>query len=75
MIEGVFRPFQGVSCLNQEETSLLKRLIELKFDNVSKSFSKMERQSLLKIVLDYYSIHLQGFKKPKSLDVLKEIFN
>lgn len=75
MIEGVFTPFQGVSCLNQEETSLLKKLIELKFDNTSKNFSKTERQSLLKTVLDYYSIHLQGFKKPKSLDVLKEIFN
>jgi DNA repair protein RecO (recombination protein O) len=30
---------------------------------------------LLKIILDYYSFHLDGFKKPKSLEVLKEVFS
>jgi len=30
---------------------------------------------LLKILIDYYASHLEGFKKPKSLDVLKEIFS
>jgi DNA repair protein RecO (recombination protein O) len=24
--------------------------------------------------MDYYSYHLDGFRKPKSLDVLKEVF-
>jgi len=75
MIEGVFSPFQGTSCLNQHETQLLKKLIHLKFEDTNKNFHKEERQVLLKIILDYYSIHLQGFKKPNSLEVLKEIFN
>ncbi len=75
MIEGVFTSYQGVNCLSENESILLKKLMELKFDDVSKNFSKTERQMLLKIIIDYYIIHLQGFKKPKSLDVLKEIFN
>jgi len=29
---------------------------------------------LLKIILEYYSLHLDGFKKPKSLEILQEVF-
>jgi len=75
MTEGVFVPFQGISCLSEHETFLFKKLINLKFDSNQKVFAGIERQILLKIVLEYYSIHLDGFKKPKSLDVLKEVFS
>jgi DNA repair protein RecO (recombination protein O) len=74
MTEGVFVPFQGVSCLNQQESFLLKKLIDLKFDSSQKIFIAAQRQVLLKILLDYYSVHLSGFKSPKSLEVLKEVF-
>ncbi len=74
MTEGVFSMFQGVSCLSEHETHLFKKLMNLKFDSEQKVFAGIERQILLKILLDYYSIHLDGFKKPKSLDVLKEVF-
>lgn len=74
MTEGVFSPFQGISCLSEHETFLFKKLMSLKFDSDQKVFAGTERQILLKILLDYYSIHLDGFKKPKSLDVLKEVF-
>ena len=75
MTEGIFSPFQGISCLSEYETFLFKKLINLKFDSDQKVFAGIERQILLKILLDYYSIHLDGFKKPKSLDVLKEVFS
>jgi DNA repair protein RecO (recombination protein O) len=75
MTEGVFSPFQGTSCLNEQETFLFKKLINLKLDANQKIFSGIERQTLLKILLNYYSIHIDGFKKPKSIDVLKEVFN
>jgi DNA repair protein RecO (recombination protein O) len=75
MVDGVFSPFQGTNCLNEHETFLFKKLINLKFDSDQKVFAGIERQILLKILLDYYSIHLGGFKKPKSLDVLKEVFS
>jgi DNA repair protein RecO (recombination protein O) len=74
MTEGIFSPFQGISCLSEHETFLFKKLIHLRFDSDQKIFAGIERQILLKILLDYYSIHLDGFKKPKSLDVLKEVF-
>lgn len=74
MTEGIFSPFQGISCLTEHETFLFKKLINLKFDSNQKIFTGIERQIILKILLDYYSIHLDGFKKPKSLDVLKEVF-
>lgn len=74
-IDGIFSQFQGTSCLSKHETNLLNRLIDLKFDDVHLNFASVERQLLLKILLDYYTIHLDGFKKPKSLDVLKEVFS
>jgi DNA repair protein RecO (recombination protein O) len=72
--EGVFIPQQSISCLNEEETHLFKRLLEVKFDSDQKIFAGIERQALLKILLSYYAIHLDGFKNPKSLEVLKEVF-
>lgn len=75
MTEGVFTPYHSISCLTEQETQLLKRLMPLKFDNSAKSFHVSERQTLLKILLDYYAFHLDGFKRPKSLEVLKEVFN
>lgn len=72
--EGTFELFQGTNCLSEHETFLFKKLIDLKFDSDQKTFAGIERQILLKILLQYYTIHLDGFKKPKSLDVLKEVF-
>ena len=72
--EGVFTPYQGISCLSENETILLKKLLQLKFDHTQKVFSVNDRQILMKFLLDYYAIHLDGFKRPKSVDVLKEVF-
>jgi DNA repair protein RecO (recombination protein O) len=74
MTEGVFTPFNAISSLSVHETSLLKKLLSLKFESDLKTFHIIERQLLLKILIDYYSFHLEGFRKPKSLDVLKEVF-
>lgn len=73
--EGNFTAFQGTNCLSEHETFLFKKLIDLKFDSDQKVFAGIERQVLLKILLNYYLMHLDGFKKPKSLDVLKEVFS
>ena len=75
MTEGVFNPFHAISSLTEHETNLFKKLIDLRFDNDQKVFHVIERQIILKILIDYYSFHLDGFKKPKSLDVLKEVFS
>ena len=73
--EGYFTPFQSINSLTEHETHLFKRLLQLKFDSDQKIFAGIERQLLLKILLDFYTLHLDGFKKPKSLDVLKEVFS
>jgi DNA repair protein RecO (recombination protein O) len=73
--EGRFSLFYGSSSLSEHETNLFKKLIVLKFDNNQKIFHVIERQILLKILIDYYLNHLDGFKKPKSLEVLKEVFS
>ena len=75
MTEGVFTPFHAISSLTEHESNLFKKLINLKFENSQKTFHIIERQIILKIVIDYYSFHLDGFKKPKSLEVLKEVFS
>lgn len=75
MTEGVFSDFQAVSSLSAAETTLLRKLVDLPFDQAQKAFHVSERQQLLKILIDYYGFHLPGFKKPKSLDVLKELFS
>lgn len=73
--DGTFSTFQGIDCLSEHETFLFKKLIGLKFGSEQKIFAGTERQILLKILLHYYTIHLDGFKKPKSLEVLKEVFS
>lgn len=73
--EGVFTLFHGVGSLTEHETHLFKKLISLKFDNDQKTFHVIERQIVLKILIDYYTLHLDGFRKPKSLEVLKEVFS
>ena len=75
IVEGNFTLHQGMNSIAQNESLLLKKLMELKFDSEQKLFTASERQLLLKNLLDYYAIHLDGFKKPKSLEVLKEVFS
>lgn len=72
---GNFTAFQNISSLTEHETNLFKKLINLKFDSTHKIFHVIERQLVLKMLIDYYTIHIDGFKPPKSLEVLKEVFS
>ena len=74
MTEGIFIKYPTATCLTAHETGMLIRLMPLKFDNSTKAFHVSERQALLKILLDYYAFHLDGFRRPKSLEVLREVF-
>lgn len=60
--------------LNESETALWIRLMNLGFDDASKQFHVSERHKLLHNMIEYYGLHLSGFRKPKSLDVLREVF-
>jgi DNA repair protein RecO (recombination protein O) len=74
LLEGNFSSLYSLNAINENEATLLKKLIQLKWDSDQKIFTASDRHLLLKILLDYYTIHLEGFKKPKSLEVLKEVF-
>lgn len=53
-----------------------KKLLGINFDAIEKvSYSKNERQLVLKIIIQYFKLHLGGFRTPKSLQVLETVFN
>jgi DNA repair protein RecO (recombination protein O) len=74
MVEGLFSGSMGLTCLNVEESSLFTKLLQFSYYQSEIIFRNQERQSLTEILLDYYSLHIEGFKKPKSLEVLKTLF-
>ncbi len=53
-----------------------KKLLGTNFDTIHTiSFNKKERQTILKIIINYFELHLEGFKQPKSLHVLETVFS
>jgi hypothetical protein len=56
-----FYSFHAISSLTEHESNLFKKLIALRFDN-DQNFHVIERQLVLKILIDYYMMHLDGFK-------------
>ena len=53
-----------------------KKLLGINFDSIEQvSFNKQERQVVLKTIIRYFELHLDGFKKPKSLQVLETVFS
>ncbi len=73
--EGIFVSYPTANCLTQGETTLFKTLLQLKYDSSQNLFSAKQRQILLKILIDYYLLNIDSFKKPKSLEVLREVFS
>jgi DNA repair protein RecO (recombination protein O) len=53
-----------------------KKLLGTNFDGIeSIEFNQQERQQVLQIIIRYFELHLDGFRKPKSLKVLETVFN
>ncbi|MFC7357753.1 DNA repair protein RecO [Jejudonia soesokkakensis] len=54
----------------------LKQCFGINFDTLKLiNFTKTQRLQVLDLLLVYYQLHLQGYKKPKSLSVLNQLFN
>ena len=77
LIEGTFEYSELNSyCWNGEIIELLKQLLGTKFDALEKiKLNQNQRTAFLNMLLQYYELHLHGFKKPRSLAVLNSIFN
>lgn len=59
-----------------ENLIYLKRFLGINFDAIHKvKMKKANRQQLLQTIVLYFELHLQGFRKPKSLAILNEVFS
>jgi DNA repair protein RecO (recombination protein O) len=62
--------------LTDVESEQLKTFIGTNFDNLHKiKMNREQRNGLLNLVIAYFQIHLQTFKKPHSLSILKQLFD
>ena len=58
-----------------EDLNLFKKLLGTKFEDLNTiSINRDSRTRILNKIIDYYSLHLQMFKTPKSINVFAEIF-
>lgn len=75
--DGIFTDHpSGMAFIVDENLMLFKRLLGTNFDAMhSITMKKTNRQELLNSLVLYFELHLQGFRKPKSLAVLNEVFS
>ncbi|WP_338356089.1 DNA repair protein RecO [Yeosuana marina] len=65
----------GPYTISGDNFNLLKQLLDTKFDELSYlKINSKQRQAFLNMMLQYYELHLGDFKKPKSLQVLNQVF-
>ena len=62
--------------LTGENLTNFKTFLGINFDGIhTVRMTKASRQDLLKSLVLYFELHLQGFRKPKSLAILNEVFS
>jgi DNA repair protein RecO (recombination protein O) len=76
--EGIFvsiPPVHG-NYANEQVSDILSHFFEASFDSAGKiPMSGSMRYEVLETLIGFYSLHLQGMARIKSLDVLKEVFS
>jgi len=78
MLNGIFVPIPPVhgNYANEEITNILADFFVASYDNISKiSLTGNLRNDVLETLVRFYSLHLPGLKKIKSLEVLKDVFS
>lgn len=77
LLEGSFQQVNShAHCEKGEAVEFLKRFFGINFDALPDiNQGKTTRLATLNLLLLYYKLHLQGFKNPKSLLVLNQLFN
>lgn len=76
LLEGQF--FDEITlneCVTGETLTSFKQLLGTKFDaQQTIMLSSHRRNEILAIFIQYFKLHLQGFRQPKSMEVLHEVF-
>jgi DNA repair protein RecO (recombination protein O) len=63
-------------CLEGNYIEEFKHFFNADFENLNTiKLSKKMRQRILELILAYYSFHVQGYQKPKSLAILNQMFS
>lgn len=63
-------------CIFGNNLVFLKQLLGIKFDVYNNlDINSNQKRELLDMILLYFKLHLDGFKTPKSLTVLNQVFN
>lgn len=77
LLEGVFSDnLQDRNVISKNNLHQFKKLLGINFDNIENvSYSKEERQLVLQMIIQYFKLHLDSFRKPKSLQVLETVFS
>ena len=76
--EGVFlsKPPNHPHYFSFTETQILAQFLKRDWTEIGElKLTGLERRKLLNGLVNYYIFHVPGFKKPKSLSVLEEVFN
>lgn len=76
LLEGRFNEKSKFNSVSGEKLIQFKRLLGINFDVLHElNFNSLNRQMILSILIQYFELHISGFRKPKSMDVLKSVFN
>lgn len=77
MQEGIFQEEEtGEYCIEGPNLLFLKQFIGINFDaGKTVKMNRAERSDFLRMLIAYYQLHIENFRKPKSLGVLNEIFH
>jgi len=78
MLNGIFVPVPPVhgNYANEEITNILADFFVASYDSIGNiSLSGKMRNDILETLLRFYSLHLPGLKRIKSLEILKEVFS
>jgi len=76
LLEGTFTNKATSNIVSGDNLVQFKKLLGINFDMIHTiDFNASNRQEVLSILIQYFELHLGGFKKPKSLEVLRSIFS
>ncbi|PCJ95375.1 MAG: DNA repair protein RecO [Flavobacteriaceae bacterium] len=77
LLEGAFIQTISLNPILQDENAhYFKTFLGIKFDAIHTiKMKKSNRQQLLQSLVLYFELHLQGFRKPKSLAILNQVFS